>query len=142
MFLDGFWTGNKRRKERGFPGFLSRRIAVAVYSLSRVQFSTTQRTQTVACPLLCPRDHLGKNTGVGCHFLLQGIFPTQRLNPCLMHWQADSFLMRHQGSLLWQLLTNKLHCKSTKWFFLIILIITLDTFSVFSNIIDCILFLF
>ena len=36
----------------------------------------------------------GKNTGVGCHFLLQGIFPTQGSNPCLlgvMHWQADSF---------------------------------------------------
>ena len=27
---------------------------------------------------LCPRDFPGKNTGVGCHFLLQGIFPTQR----------------------------------------------------------------
>ena len=35
----------------------------------------------------------GKNTGVGCHFLLQGIFPTQRSNLyllCLPHWQADS----------------------------------------------------
>ena len=29
----------------------------------------------------CP----GKNTGVGCHALLQGIFPTQRLNPGLLH---------------------------------------------------------
>ena len=27
----------------------------------------------------------GKNTGVGCHFLLQGTFPTQRLNPGLLH---------------------------------------------------------
>ena len=26
--------------------------------------------------VLCPRDSLGKNTGVGCHFLLQGTFPT------------------------------------------------------------------
>ena len=26
--------------------------------------------------LLCPWDSPGKNTGVGCHFLLQGIFPT------------------------------------------------------------------
>ena len=26
--------------------------------------------------LLCPWDHPGKNTGVGCHALLQGIFPT------------------------------------------------------------------
>ena len=28
-------------------------------------------------------DFPGKNTGVGCHFLLQGIFPTQGSNPCL-----------------------------------------------------------
>ena len=30
--------------------------------------------------LLCPWDSPGKNTRVGCHFLLQGIFPTQELN--------------------------------------------------------------
>ena len=56
------------------------------------------------CPTLCnpmdwsPLDSSlhgifpGKNTGVGCHFLLQGIFLTQRLNLCLLHWQADSFI--------------------------------------------------
>ena len=33
----------------------------------------------------CPWDFPGKNTGVGCYFLLQGIFPTQGLNPCLLH---------------------------------------------------------
>ena len=33
----------------------------------------------------CPWDFPGKNTGVGCHFLLQGIFPTQGLNPGLPH---------------------------------------------------------
>ena len=33
----------------------------------------------------------GKNTGIGCHFLLQKIFPTQGLNPSLLHWQADFF---------------------------------------------------
>ena len=35
----------------------------------------------------------GKNTGVGCHALLQGIFPTQRWKPCLLcllHWQVGS----------------------------------------------------
>ena len=31
----------------------------------------------VACRLLYPWDTLGKNAGVGCHFLLQGIFLTQ-----------------------------------------------------------------
>ena len=35
---------------------------------------------------------LCRNTDAGCHFLLQGIFPTQRLNLCLLcllHWQED-----------------------------------------------------
>ena len=41
--------------------------------------------------LLCPWDSPGKNTGVCCHFLLQGIFPTQGLSPhllSLLHWQV------------------------------------------------------
>ena len=33
--------------------------------------------------LLCPRDSPGKNTGMGCHALLQGIFMTQVSNPHL-----------------------------------------------------------
>ena len=49
--------------------------------------------------LLCPWNSLGKNTGVGCHFLLQGIFPTLGLNPYLLHWQADSLPQSHQRSL-------------------------------------------
>ena len=43
--------------------------------------------------LLCPWDSPGKNTGVGYHALLQGIFPTQELNPHLLHrlhWQVGS----------------------------------------------------
>ena len=43
--------------------------------------------------LLCPWDSPGKNTGVGCCALLQGIFHCQGLNPCLLcllHWQAGS----------------------------------------------------
>ena len=35
--------------------------------------------------LLCPRDSPGKNIGVGCHTLLQGIFLTQGPNPCVLH---------------------------------------------------------
>ena len=52
---------------------------------------------TVAHWLLCPWDSLVKNTGVGCRFLLQGIFPTQGLNPpllCLLHSQVSSLLLR------------------------------------------------
>ena len=33
--------------------------------------------------LLVPWDSPGKNTGVGCHAFLQGLFPTQGLTPCL-----------------------------------------------------------
>ena len=41
--------------------------------------------------LLCPWVFPGKNSGVGCHFLLQGIFLTQELSPGLPHClQADS----------------------------------------------------
>ena len=47
--------------------------------------------------LLCQWDFPGKNIGLGCHFLLQGIFLTQELNLCLLHWQADSLLLSHQG---------------------------------------------
>ena len=49
---------------------------------------------TVGARLLCPWDSPGKNTGMGCHATLQGIFPTQRSNPhllCFLHWQAGSF---------------------------------------------------
>ena len=41
---------------------------------------------------------LGRNTGVGCHFLLQGIFPTWGSNLRLLHWQADALLLSYQGS--------------------------------------------
>ena len=34
---------------------------------------------------------------MGCHLLLQGIFPTQGLNPCLLHWQAGPLPLSHQG---------------------------------------------
>ena len=40
----------------------------------------------------------GKNTGEGCHFLLQGIFLTQGSNLCLLHWQVGSLSLSLQGS--------------------------------------------
>ena len=48
--------------------------------------------------LLCPRDFTGKNTGVGCHFLLRGIFLTWGLKLRRLHWQVDSLPQSHQGS--------------------------------------------
>ena len=40
----------------------------------------------------------GKNTGVGCHFLRQGIFPTQGLNPGLLHCGQILDRLSYQGS--------------------------------------------
>ena len=38
--------------------------------------------------LLCLWYYASKTIGVGCHFILQGIFLTQGLKPCLLHWQV------------------------------------------------------
>ena len=43
-------------------------------------------------------DSPGKNTGVGCHVLLQGIFPTQGSNPSILHYRQILYLLSHQGS--------------------------------------------
>ena len=51
--------------------------------------------------LPCPWDFPGKNIGVGCHFLFQGIFLTQGSHLHLLHvlhWQADSLPLSHLGS--------------------------------------------
>ena len=40
----------------------------------------------------------GKNTGVGSHPLLQGIFPVQGSNLGLLHGRRVLYRMRHQGS--------------------------------------------
>ena len=55
--------------------------------------SDSLRSRELPARLLCPWDSPGKNTGVGCHAPLQGIFPTQGSNPRLLRllrWQAGS----------------------------------------------------
>ena len=49
--------------------------------------------------LLCPWDFPSNNTRVGCLVLLQGIFPDQGSNPCLLNWQVDSLPLSHLGNL-------------------------------------------
>ena len=41
---------------------------------------------------ICGRPH-GKNSGVDCHFLLQGIFLTQELNPALLRCKQMLYLL-------------------------------------------------
>ena len=56
-----------------------------------------------SCQILCdlmdgslsrPWDFPDKNTGVGCHFLLQGIFPTEGLNPGVLHCGQTLYCLR------------------------------------------------
>ena len=68
----------------------TRYTVVVVHSLSHVWLFCNP----MHCRVLHPWDSPGKNTGVGCYFLLQGIFTTQGLNLCLLcllHWQAGFF---------------------------------------------------
>ena len=70
----------------------------------------TQECPTLCDPLDCSPpgtfvhgDSLGKNTGVDCHALLQGIFPTQRSNPGLPHCRQILYHLSYQGSPIYLL---------------------------------------
>ena len=96
-FNHNFWTGNSHLSEMGFPGGAS---------------GKEKRESEVAhpCPTLwdcidsslhqapASMDFLGKSTEVGCHFRLQGIFPTQGWNPRPPHCRQTLYHLIHQGS--------------------------------------------
>ena len=76
-----------------------------VFSLAAASFKKLQSCPTLRDPmdslqlrLLCPWDSPGKNSGVLCHALLQGIFLTQGLNPYLLLWQVGSFPLAPPGN--------------------------------------------
>ena len=54
--------------------------------------------EPVDCSLPGPWNSPGKNTGVGCHFLLLGIFHSQGQNPGLLHCRQILYHLSHQGS--------------------------------------------
>ena len=65
--------------------------------LSHVRLFATPWTVASKAPLsmgILP----GKNIGLGCHGLLQGIFPTQGSNPGLPHCGQILYRLSHQGS--------------------------------------------
>ena len=71
--------------------------------------------------LLCPWNFPGKNTGVNCHFLLQGIFLTQESNLHLLHWQVIFYQLSHWEQI-WSHLPMVLaivktpsHAESLQW---------------------------
>ena len=75
-------------------------VCVCAQSLSCVWFFMTLWTGAFQAPL--SMEFSRQKYWMGCHFLLQGIIPTQGLNPgllCLLHWQADSLPLSHLWSL-------------------------------------------
>ena len=52
-------------------------------------------THGLYCQAPLPMDFPGKNTGVGCHFLLQGIFPTKGSNLDLPHCRETLYHLSH-----------------------------------------------
>ena len=83
---------------------------------------------TQSCLTLCnPRDcsppgssvhgdFPGKNTGAGCHALLQGIFLTQGSNPGIPHYRQILYCLSHLGSPKagWEVLNSFSFCLSVK----------------------------
>ena len=66
-------------------------ILVCAHCVARCSVMSDSFATPWTHQVLCPWDFPGKNTGVGCHFLLQRIFPSKGLNLrllCLLHWQA------------------------------------------------------
>ena len=84
-----FWVGTR-------PGPLSSLRSCLVVS------NSLQPQELQPIRLLCPWNSPGKNTGVGCHSLLKGVFPTQGSNPGLLHCKQILYSLRHQGSPLYR----------------------------------------
>ena len=64
--------------------------------------------------VLCPWDFPGTNTDVGCHFLLQWIFQTQRSNPGLSHCRQILLLSEPQGKPLYKYISILEECSWRK----------------------------
>ena len=70
-----------------------------MYVFSRSVVSSSLRPHGLqSIRLLRPRDFPGKSTGVGCHFLLHGIFPTQGWNLGLLYCRQTLYHLSHQRS--------------------------------------------
>ena len=81
-------------------------VCVCVKSLSHVRLFATP--WTVACQAPLSMRFSSKNTGVDCHFLLQGIFPTQGSNLGPLHCRQTLYPLSHQGSLFLRRFLKKL----------------------------------
>ena len=64
--------------------------------ITALKVNVTQSCPTLCDPMDCPWNSPGQNTGVGSLSLLQGIFPTQGLNPGLLHCGWILYQLSHK----------------------------------------------
>jgi len=88
----------QRLNELVWEHFLKHKKYVSVTGL--VMSDSLQPHRLYPTRLLCPWDPSGKNTRVGWHSLLQGIFPTQGSNSGLLLCRQILYYLSHQGSPL------------------------------------------
>ena len=84
-------------------------VFVCMHLLSCVQLCSSMDCTAHQAPLSIGCS--SKNTEVGYHFLLQGMFPTQGSNPHLLHllcWQAGSLPLSHLGSPVQDTVTRRI----------------------------------
>ena len=72
--------------------------SIPIVCVCSVMSRSLQPDEPKPARLLCPWDFSSKNTGVGCHSFHRGIFPTQGLNPGLLHCRRIFYLLSHKGS--------------------------------------------
>ena len=90
--VEGFWMAGRDQGSNGVEN-----IGECVCSVNR-SCPTLQLMDSSPPGSSVHEDSSGKNTGVGCHALLQGIFPTQGWNPGLPNCRQILYQLSHQGS--------------------------------------------
>ena len=112
--ISKYWfplTRERRRQRKwlkGWPYAMLPSFCCYCCLVTKLCLTLLRPPWTIAPRLPHPWDFPGKNTRAVCHFLLQGIFPTQGLNLCLLYWQEDSLPPSHLGNSYY-------HLNSTKW---------------------------
>ena len=84
---------------RDIPSYVSPTIHLSVHLLMGSESESHSVVSDSLQPhgLYSPWNSPGQTTGVGSHSLLQGIFPTQGLNPSLPHWRRILYRLSHRG---------------------------------------------
>ena len=99
---------NNKNQHQSIPaiqGSFGNAFCLPLFSCCAVLCLVAQSCPTLCYPMDCSPpgssvqgDSPGKNTGMGCYTLLQGIFPTQGLDPGLLHCRRILYCLSHQGS--------------------------------------------